>query len=55
MRLLAYGAPTDAQDDYLCTSEYTTIECMYKLCRVVVGHFGKYYLRGPTKQGLLGS
>jgi hypothetical protein len=49
MMMLAYGAPTDAHDDYLRMSESTAIECMYKFCRAVVGQFGKYYLRGPTE------
>ena len=43
MRMLAYGAPADTQDDYLRMSESTAIECMYKFCRAVVGKFGKYY------------
>jgi hypothetical protein len=47
--MLSYGAPTDAQDDYLRMSESTAIECMYKFCRAMVGHFGKNYLRGPTE------
>jgi hypothetical protein len=47
--MLAYGAPANAQDDYLRMSESTAIECMYKFCRRVVGHFGNYYLRGPTE------
>ncbi|XP_071681422.1 uncharacterized protein [Lolium perenne] len=50
MRMLAYGAPADTQDDYLRMSESTAIECMYKFCRAVVGKFGKYYLRGPTEE-----
>ncbi|XP_071678388.1 uncharacterized protein [Lolium perenne] len=32
MRMLAYGAPADTQDDYLRMSESTAIECMYKFC-----------------------
>ncbi|KAK1610218.1 hypothetical protein QYE76_033891 [Lolium multiflorum] len=35
MRMLAYGAPADTQDDYLRMSESTAIECMYKFCRAV--------------------
>ncbi|KAK1644998.1 hypothetical protein QYE76_062803 [Lolium multiflorum] len=50
MRMLAYGAPADTQDDYLRMSESTAIECMYKFCQAVVGKFGKYYLRGPTEE-----
>jgi hypothetical protein len=49
MRILAYGAPADAHDDYLRMSESTAIECIYKFCRAMVGHFSKYYLRGPTE------
>ncbi|KAK1662048.1 hypothetical protein QYE76_050207 [Lolium multiflorum] len=52
MRMLAYGAPADTQDDYLRMSESTAIEC---ICRAVVGKFGKYYLRGPTRKRLQGS
>jgi hypothetical protein len=40
MRMLAYRAPADTHDDYLRMSESTTIECMYKFCRAVVGKFG---------------
>ncbi|KAK1604766.1 hypothetical protein QYE76_028439 [Lolium multiflorum] len=50
MRMLAYGAPADTQDNHLHMSESTSIECMYKFCRAVVGKFGKYYLRGPTEE-----
>ncbi|KAK1631763.1 hypothetical protein QYE76_006078, partial [Lolium multiflorum] len=50
MRMLAYGAPVDTQDDYLRMSESTAVECMYKFCRAVVGKFGKYYWRGPTEE-----
>jgi hypothetical protein len=49
MRMLAYGAPADSKDDYLHMSESTAIECMYKFYQAVVGHFGKYYPRGPTE------
>ncbi|KAK1682190.1 hypothetical protein QYE76_043038 [Lolium multiflorum] len=35
MRMLAYGAPADTQDDYLRMSQSTAIECMYKFCRAV--------------------
>ena len=48
MRLLAYGAPGDSKDEYLCMSESTTIESMYRFFKAVVGVFGKYYLRGPN-------
>lgn len=41
MRLLAYGAPGDSKDEYPHMSESTTIECMYRFCRVVVGNLAK--------------
>jgi hypothetical protein len=37
MRMLAYGASVDAQENYLRMRESTDIECMYKFYRAVVG------------------
>jgi hypothetical protein len=37
MRMLAYGASADAQENYLRMRESTDIECMYKFYRAVVG------------------
>ena len=45
MRMLAYGAPGDQQDDYARMAESTALECLYKFCRAVVGVFGGQYLR----------
>jgi hypothetical protein len=50
MWLLAYGAPGDSANDYLCMAESTTIDCLYKFCRVVIVVFGEVYLRSPTPQ-----
>jgi hypothetical protein len=33
LRMLAYGAPGDAQNDYIRMDEYTAMECMYRFCR----------------------
>jgi hypothetical protein len=46
MRMPVYGAPADAQDDYLRISEYTAIKRLYRFCRTVVVKFCKDYLRG---------
>src|SRR3954470_9360919 len=48
MRLLAYGAPADAADDYLRIAESTALDCLYKFCRAVIAVFGEEYLRSPT-------
>ena len=50
MRMLAYGAPGDLQEDYGRMAESTTLDCMYKFCRVVVGCFGGQYLRAPNAE-----
>jgi hypothetical protein len=49
-RILAYGAPGDAQDDYIRMAESTAMECMSKFCRAVVSVFGLDYLRTPNKE-----
>ena len=36
LRVLAYGAPTDAVDDYLHMAESTCITTMYRYCRAIV-------------------
>jgi hypothetical protein len=50
MRMLAYGAPTNSQDDYFSHEFIHCIECMYRFCREVVTNFGKDYLRGSNEE-----
>jgi hypothetical protein len=49
LRMLAYGAPGDAQDDYIRMDEYTAMECMYRFCRAVVSLFGPVYMKTPNE------
>jgi hypothetical protein len=50
LRMLAYGAPGDAQDDYIRMPESTAMECMSRFCRAVVSVFGSDYLRTHNKE-----
>ena len=50
MRMLAYGAPADIQEDYGRMAESITIECLYKFCRAMVAVFGPQYLRSPNAE-----
>ena len=45
MKMLAYGATGDTQDNYLHLSESIAINCLNKFCRAVVRVFGPKYLR----------
>jgi hypothetical protein len=44
MRILAYGLPADAVDEYVQIAESTTRESLEHFCRVVISAFGKEYL-----------
>jgi hypothetical protein len=50
LRMLAYGAPGDSQDDYIHMVESTAMECMSRFCRAVVLVFGSDYLRTPNEE-----
>ena len=47
-RMLAYGIPADATDEYVKIGESTTIECVKRFCRAVVEIFSEQYLRAPN-------
>ena len=47
-RVLAYGMPADATDEYVKIGESTTIECVKRFCRAVVEIFSEEYLRAPN-------
>ncbi|XP_062026482.1 uncharacterized protein LOC133742819 [Rosa rugosa] len=51
-RMLAYGVPADALDEYLKIGESTAIRCMKRFCRAVIEVFGNRYLRTPNAENV---
>ena len=47
-RILAYGVPADAVDEYVQIGESTARECLARFCHVVIEAFGSYYLHRPN-------
>jgi hypothetical protein len=45
MRMLAYGVIGDLVNEYMCMSESTYLESMYRFCKAVVQVFAGEYLR----------
>ena len=52
MRMLAYGTPADALDEYLKIGKSTALECMDKFARGVIAVFDGEYLRRPTREDI---
>ncbi|XP_073121824.1 uncharacterized protein [Henckelia pumila] len=48
MRILAYGTPADAADEYIKIGELNTIQCLQRFSRDIVEVFAERYLRSPT-------
>jgi hypothetical protein len=48
LRILAYGVPADAVDEYVCIGESTARKSLQHFCRAVIEVFGDYYLRAPN-------
>jgi hypothetical protein len=48
MRILTYGLPADAIDEYMHITESTTRESLEHFYYVVISAFGKEYLRSPN-------
>jgi hypothetical protein len=49
-KMIAYGVPTDATDDYVCVGESTTLKCLRRFVVAIVEVFGPQYLRLPNEQ-----
>jgi len=50
MRMLAYGTPADALDEYLKIGKCIALQCLDKFARGVIEVFGGEYLRRPTRE-----
>ena len=50
MRMLAYGTPADALDEYLKIGKCTALQCLDKFARGVIEVFGGEYMRRPTRE-----
>jgi hypothetical protein len=48
MRILVYGLPADAVDEYVQIVESTACESLEHFYRAVISAFGKEYLRSPN-------
>jgi hypothetical protein len=52
IRILAYGVPADAVDEYVCIAESTARQSLQHFCRAVIDVFGPWYLRHPNAADL---
>jgi hypothetical protein len=52
IRILAYGLPMDAVDEYIRIGESMTRESLNLFCAVVITVFGQHYLRAPTSNDI---
>jgi hypothetical protein len=48
VRILSYGVPADAVDEYVRIGESTTHEALKHFCTAIQTAFAGYYLRTPT-------
>ncbi|XP_042023931.1 putative nuclease HARBI1 [Salvia splendens] len=48
IRILAYGVPADACDEYVKLSESSAIKSLKRFCRAIIEVFSTQYLRSPT-------
>ncbi|WVZ74210.1 hypothetical protein U9M48_022422 [Paspalum notatum var. saurae] len=48
LRILAYGLPSDAVDEYVRIGQSTARQALQHFCAAVIKAFGPYYLRAPN-------
>ena len=51
-RMLAYGVPADATDEYVKIGESTAVESLKRFCRAIVEIFADQYLRSPNQNDI---
>jgi hypothetical protein len=52
IRILAYGVPADAVDEYVRIGESTTCETLNYFCAAVINVFGEQYLPAPNNDDI---
>ncbi|OEL27971.1 hypothetical protein BAE44_0011010 [Dichanthelium oligosanthes] len=52
LRIMAYGVPADAVDEYICIAETTGIKALGRFCQAVVDIFEGTYLRPPNEDDI---
>ena len=52
IRILAYGLPADAVDEYVRIGESTARKALHHFCRAIISVFGEYYLRAPNAENV---
>ena len=52
IRMLAYGSPADAIDEYVRIGQTTTIECLQRFVKGVIEIYGENYLRRPNSDDI---
>ncbi|XP_035822091.1 uncharacterized protein [Zea mays] len=48
LRILAYGLPSDAVDEYIQIGQTTARDCLIRFCRAIISSFSERYLRIPN-------
>src|SRR5690349_5045346 len=52
VRMLAYGNPADAVDEYVRIAESTALDALQHFCSGIIDVYGEEYLRAPTREDL---